>query len=647
MSIQTKYSKSEIKELSKAEFMREATFNDMITNMGKVFNVAYLARESTKHADQVKALNIQIQQLEEFIADKTHFRLASNCKFIESGKSGLSQEWRDVFRLMMEMAGDGKFDVLIVDSASRFARNVGELFTTIETLKELGIGVLILTGYYWTFNLSASDVSRLASEAGMAQAESMQTGDRVRKHMTTVASNGQLLGGDMFGYRLVKAVERKNNTLEIERTEAYTIRVIFERYASDNPEEHLSTTGLVSYLIENKMYTFAGDLNWTPSKINRVLSNEKYMGYELYGKSRVVDTVKKKKVLTKVKPKADVYDMDGNLIEKGNLIRGNWTPIVPPELWWKAYNKLHAATGTTKDNKMKVGIRSSNDAIARKSYCSCGYTMTPQYTHVATEGKSAQYRYKCRWQINNEILKRSGHLKEVICNKSAVSEMKMWIQSKYVFEYIFSSGKESVQKTLRLIEQCKQDENIPSKNSVLEELEQDLEKHRNRLKNYIDMKADGEITVDEYKMAYHSAKKKIEELEDKIIKYEAEAAKRKKKVLDLERIEKRLNSFVDLKGYKVSDDMIEMFVERIIHRGNDEFLWIINLSEDATGSGLKYRISGYDREYAKTLNDDSQFNIVTRFIIPVEECKEYCENVVHRRFIPRYWKNIIVKIAVC
>ena len=102
MSIQTKYSKSEIKELSKAEFMREATFNDMITNMGKVFNVAYLARESTKHADQVKALNIQIQQLEEFIADKTHFRLASNCKFIESGKSGLSQEWRDVFRLMME-----------------------------------------------------------------------------------------------------------------------------------------------------------------------------------------------------------------------------------------------------------------------------------------------------------------------------------------------------------------------------------------------------------------------------------------------------------------------------------------------------------------------------------------------------------------
>lgn len=45
--------------------------------------------------------------------------------------------------------------------------------------------------------------------------------------------------------------------------------------------------------------------------------------------------------------------------------------------------------------------------------------------------------------------------------------------------------------------------------------------------------------------------------------------------------------------------------------------------------------------------DDSQFNIVAKFIIPVEECEDYCKNVVHRRFIPRYCKNIMVKIAIC
>lgn len=56
---------------------------------------------------------------------------------------------------------------------------------------------------------------------------------------------------------------------------------------------------------------------------------------------------------------------------------------------------------------------------------------------------------------------------------------------------------------------------------------------------------------------------------------------------------------------------------RGICRSNDEFLWGINLSNDATGSGQKYRIFGYDKEYAKSLNDDSKFDIVTRVIIPV------------------------------
>ncbi len=170
---------------------------------------------------------------------------------------------------------------------------------------------------------------------------------------------------------------------------------------------------------------------------------------------------------------------------------------------------------------------------------------------------------------------------------------------------------------------------------------------RKRLKGYINMKADGELSAEEYKEVYSDTQSSIEELEEKLNRFDAEIAKRKKKMLDLEEIEKRLNTYVDLRGYKVSDDMIEMFVERIICRGNDEFLWIINLSDDATDSGAKYRMQSYDPKYEKILNDDKQFNIISRFIIPVEECEEYCKNVVHRRFVPKYWKNILVKIAIC
>lgn len=58
--------------------------------------------------------------------------------------------------------------------------------------------------------------------------------------------------------------------------------------------------------------------------------------------------------------------------------------------------------------------------------------------------------------------------------------------------------------------------------------------------------------------------------------YEIDKAKREKKVFDLEAIKERLNTFIGLKGYKVNEEMIDMFVERIIYRGivngNDEFL---------------------------------------------------------------------------
>lgn len=646
MSISSRFSKLDVKNLTSVEFMREATFEDIITDYGKRFKVAYLARESTQHVEQVKALNIQIQQLEDFISKHNHFVLKSECKFVEQGKSGLSTNWRDTFKLMIDMARRESFEILVVDSVSRFARNVGELFTTIDTLKEMGVGVLVLTGYYWTFNMTPTDLLRLATEAGLAQAESMQTSQRVRKHMATVAQNGQLLCSSLFGYRLIKQVERKDNTFEIEKSEAFTVKLIFEKYASDDPDVHMSTVGISNYLRKNNFLTPTGDLRWTPSKINRILKNEKYMGYSLYGKSKVVDPIKKKKVLTGIQPIPDEYDPDGKLVKKGNLVKGNWAPIISEELWWKANNKLRTTKGFPTSEKSCNGTRVSNDAIARKAFCACGYTLTPQAEHTARADKGAQFRYKCRWQINNEIHKREGLLDEIICDRPAISEMKMWLQSLRVFEYLFSSGKDAVKKTLRLIEECRQTESTMNSDLTLKALEDELEKRRKRLKAYIVMKADGEISSEEYTEVYHMTNAEIEDLTSKLSAYAMEQAKMKKKILNMESIEKRLNSFIDLSGYKVSDEMIEIFVERIIYRGKDEFVWVINLSEDATGSDKNYRIKGYDPDYEKMLMNDSQFNIVARFTISVDECADYCRNTLNRRFFSRYWQDITVKIAV-
>lgn len=52
---------------------------------------------------------------------------------------------------MKRRAGEHKFDILIVDAVSRLARNQRDLWNVIEDFKELGIGIMIVKGNYWTY----------------------------------------------------------------------------------------------------------------------------------------------------------------------------------------------------------------------------------------------------------------------------------------------------------------------------------------------------------------------------------------------------------------------------------------------------------------------------------------------------------------
>ena len=105
-------------------------------------------------------------------------------------------------------------------------------------------------------------------------------------------------------------------------------------------------------------------------------------------------------------------------------------------------------------------------------------------------------------------------------------------------------------------------------------------------------------------------------------------------------------AYVDFKGVRISDELVDMFVERIIYRGNEEFLWVMNLSGKAAGTESKYRVSSYDSDYAESLKNDANFNIVAQFIIPLSDCKKYCIEKAKRGYKEKHWSAITIKIAV-
>ena len=184
--------------LTKHQFFIQANYYDILQHLPFTVEVATLVRESTKHKDQEKAFEIQKDMMLDLIENNSKFRLQENNIF-EEKISGLKGSARDAFQLMKRRAGEHKFDILIVDAVSRLARNQRDLWNVIEDFKELGIGIMIVKGNYWTYNMTYSQVMCLAVEGGLAQAESMQTGARVKAHMAEIAKSGQLLGGNMFG----------------------------------------------------------------------------------------------------------------------------------------------------------------------------------------------------------------------------------------------------------------------------------------------------------------------------------------------------------------------------------------------------------------------------------------------------------------
>ena len=207
--------------------------------------------------------------------------------------------------------------------------------------------------------------------------------------------------------------------------------------------------------------------------------------------------------------------------------------------------------------------------------------------------------------------------------------------------------RDTIEDTIRIIEMANEQAlvNLTNSGVALEELEATLDKLNNRLSRFADMYADGDLTKEQYRAKKESTENEIKHTDELIKSRKLAISEQKKKKLDVASIKERLNTFVDLNGYGVSNEMIEFFVERIIHRDNNEFVWELNLTGQPSKPN-KYKIKEYSKEYSDSLKDDSNFNIIKTFVISLDECKEFCETMAHRQFKGAYWSQITVKIAV-
>ena len=144
--------------------------------------VAGYARVSTDHEEQQTSYEAQVDYYTNYINGREDWELVS--VYTDEGISGTSTAKREGFNKMVADALDGRIDLIITKSVSRFARNTVDSLTTIRKLKDHKVECYFEKENIWTFDskgeLLLTIMSSLAQEESRSISENVTWGQRKR-----------------------------------------------------------------------------------------------------------------------------------------------------------------------------------------------------------------------------------------------------------------------------------------------------------------------------------------------------------------------------------------------------------------------------------------------------------------------------------
>lgn len=112
--------------------------------------VAGYARVSTDSEEQLTSYKVQVDYYTRYIQGRSDWQFVE--VYTDEGTSATNTKKRDGFNQMVRDALDGKIDLIVTKSVSRFARNTVDSLTTVRKLKEAGVEVYFEKENIWTLD---------------------------------------------------------------------------------------------------------------------------------------------------------------------------------------------------------------------------------------------------------------------------------------------------------------------------------------------------------------------------------------------------------------------------------------------------------------------------------------------------------------
>ena len=509
----------------------------------KKLRVAAYCRVSTELEEQESSYEAQVEYYTRKIQETDNWKMAGI--YADDGKSATNTKKRDDFNAMIKDALDGKIDMILTKSVSRFARNTVDSLLTIRKLKEKNVavvfekeGVNTLDG---TGEILITILSSLAQEESRKTSERVKWGQKRQMEQGVVFArwgvvrrfeNGKMIvnHNKFMGY-----TKNENGDLVIVPEEAEIVRLIFRLYL-----EGYSAKKISQYLEENGIKTATGQDKWYDSVIFKMLRNEKYMGDALLQKTYTVDFMTKKKVINKgIVPQYYVED--------------DHEPIIPKELFYRVQEELarrasmnKSAVTRKKNQKSKF---SSEYALTGLLLCGdCGR----EYRRVTW---SRNGKKKIVWRCSNRLTngtkncKKSETLEEGALNRAVMEAINRITRGDGDFVGAFR------QNVIRVIGSYGREQEP-------DEYDEKIERKQEEMVALIAENARGGSYTDEFDERYRRIAEEIT-----ILKEEQIEARRKKKLADsYEQRLKDMDSFLEKQTCQIPEfdnDLVRRLIASI------------------------------------------------------------------------------------
>lgn len=255
---------------------------EVVRVLKRQLRVAAYCRVSTDDEEQLTSYEAQKNYYTDKIMTNKEWTMAGI--FADEGITGTSARKRPEFLRMIRQCKQGKIDIVLTKSISRFARNTVDCLNYVRALKELGIAVIFEKENMNTLEIDNEILITMLGAFAQSESESISANVRWGIRQAMKEGKATIQYKYLYGYR-----KGDDGKPEIIPNQAEVVRKIYDLFLSGTP-----VRGIQEYLNANSVPNINGEPKWARSAIDSILTNEKYCGDVLLQKTYIDDCINKK-----------------------------------------------------------------------------------------------------------------------------------------------------------------------------------------------------------------------------------------------------------------------------------------------------------------------------------------------------------------